>query len=100
MFFLLSVLICVNLWLKKFVIHAPKKASNSFIKICENPSNPPHRQASSSLIFFRPPAPPGPPILDPLLCFCPTLPTTAILHPRFSIFFGCGLAALRLCTGG
>ena len=50
----LSVLICVHLWLKNFMTHAPENPSNSLAKICENPCKIPHRQPSSTLNFFSP----------------------------------------------
>jgi hypothetical protein len=44
---LLSVLICVNLWLKNFLL-SHEKPANSFAKICENPCKIHDRQPSST----------------------------------------------------
>jgi hypothetical protein len=81
----LSVSICVNLWLKNFLLHAPQKPSISSTKICENPSKTPHRQASSSLNFFvaRPALPP---------------PPSSILNHQFMAFL-C-LVSVPLCLRG
>jgi len=73
-------IICVDLCesvVKKFPAASPENPSNSFTKICENPSKTPHRQASSSLIFFGP----RPPLPAP--------------HPRSSIY---GLPLPNLCA--
>ena len=53
----LSVLICVHLWLKNFMTHAPENPSNSLAKICENPCKIPHRKPWSTLKIFSTPAP-------------------------------------------
>jgi hypothetical protein len=54
---LLSVFICVHLWLKKVHSAPQKNPSISIAKICENHSKTPLRQPSSTMNFFRPTGP-------------------------------------------